>query len=397
LQTSHNINEIVAFLKLTIYINPTYYSISTPQREKLNKMFGKVSDDSFTHIFDLSLDSEDSRLGFHQNSSGSYANNHKMTGNGSGNNGGHVHIHSSNSSSPMSSRRDFSSSPSTPSSSSSLPLEAAFSQFAASFSSLLADKESAASAAINLDKKISELERLRNKINNSSSDNGSCHSSASSTTSSSSSSNTSSSAASQQQQSKVNTSRYKTELCRPFSEHGTCKYGDKCQFAHGQAELRSVTRHPKYKTDLCRTYHSVGFCPYGPRCHFVHNLDEVTNEPSNNQGPPQAQKQQQQQQSPSSFSTSTNKTIGSGRIISANKMPEEQQQQQQQQQQQKIKPLPMFDTVRNNNNQQLQNNRGNLFGTQNPTGWNPLNSSNIFNNVEQDQKPRLPVFSTLSK
>ena len=113
-------------------------------------------------------------------------------------------------------------------------------------------------------------------------------------------------------------------------------------------------------------------------------------EPSNNQGPPQAQKQQQQQ-SPSSFSTSTNKTIGSGRIISANKMPEDQQQQQ------KIKPLPMFDTRNNNNQQQLQNNRGNLFGTQNPSGWNPLNASNIFNNVEENQKPRLPVFSTLSK
>ena len=118
------------------------------------------------------------------------------------------------------------------------------------------------------DKKISELERLRNKINNSDS-----HSSASSTTSSSSNGSTSTSSAA----SKVNTSRYKTELCRPFSEHGTCKYGEKCQFAHGQAELRSVSRHPKYKTDLCRTYHSVGFCPYGPRCHFVHNLDEVTN------------------------------------------------------------------------------------------------------------------------
>ena len=117
------------------------------------------------------------------------------------------------------------------------------------------------------DKKISELERLRNKINS----NSDSHSSASSTTSSSCSTSTSAA------QSKVNTSRYKTELCRPFSEHGTCKYGEKCQFAHGQAELRSVTRHPKYKTDLCKTYHSVGFCPYGPRCHFVHNLDEVTN------------------------------------------------------------------------------------------------------------------------
>jgi len=68
--------------------------------------------------------------------------------------------------------------------------------------------------------------------------------------------------------------RYKTELCRPYQENGTCKYGDKCQFAHGRAELRPVARHPKYKTDLCKTYHTTGLCPYGPRCHFIHNDDE---------------------------------------------------------------------------------------------------------------------------
>ncbi|KAL2082372.1 hypothetical protein ACEWY4_022190 [Coilia grayii] len=72
----------------------------------------------------------------------------------------------------------------------------------------------------------------------------------------------------------VNSSRYKTELCRPFEEHGTCKYGEKCQFAHGHQELRSLSRHPKYKTELCRTFHSIGFCPYGPRCHFIHNAEE---------------------------------------------------------------------------------------------------------------------------
>lgn len=75
----------------------------------------------------------------------------------------------------------------------------------------------------------------------------------------------------------VNTSRYKTELCRPFEEAGECKYGDKCQFAHGMQELRNLQRHPKYKTELCRTFHSVGFCPYGPRCHFVHNAEEARN------------------------------------------------------------------------------------------------------------------------
>jgi len=69
-------------------------------------------------------------------------------------------------------------------------------------------------------------------------------------------------------------SRYKTEMCRPYQDEGVCKYGDKCQFAHGFEELRSVNRHPKYKTDLCRTYHKKGFCPYGPRCHFIHDLVE---------------------------------------------------------------------------------------------------------------------------
>ena len=72
----------------------------------------------------------------------------------------------------------------------------------------------------------------------------------------------------------INSSRYKTELCRPFEESGHCKYGDKCQFAHGGHELRNLARHPKYKTDLCRTFHTIGFCPYGPRCHFIHNEDE---------------------------------------------------------------------------------------------------------------------------
>jgi hypothetical protein len=78
-----------------------------------------------------------------------------------------------------------------------------------------------------------------------------------------------------QQQQPQATSRYKTELCRPFEENGKCKYGDKCQFAHGKHEVRHLVRHPKYKTELCRTYHTSGFCPYGPRCHFIHNQDDL--------------------------------------------------------------------------------------------------------------------------
>ncbi|KAI5827579.1 hypothetical protein K523DRAFT_278691 [Schizophyllum commune Tattone D] len=63
---------------------------------------------------------------------------------------------------------------------------------------------------------------------------------------------------------------YKTELCRSWEEKGTCRYGAKCQFAHGEEELRTVQRHPKYKTEICRTFWVSGSCPYGKRCCFIH-------------------------------------------------------------------------------------------------------------------------------
>ncbi|KAJ7303973.1 hypothetical protein JRQ81_011489 [Phrynocephalus forsythii] len=77
-----------------------------------------------------------------------------------------------------------------------------------------------------------------------------------------------------QGEARAGSSRYKTELCRTFEESGTCKYGPKCQFAHGSGELRGLSRHPKYKTEPCRTFHTSGICPYGSRCHFIHNADE---------------------------------------------------------------------------------------------------------------------------
>jgi len=72
--------------------------------------------------------------------------------------------------------------------------------------------------------------------------------------------------------------RYKTELCRGFQESGSCKYGNKCQFAHGEAELRGLYRHPKYKTEPCRTFYNFGYCPYGTRCHFIHE-EKISNSP----------------------------------------------------------------------------------------------------------------------
>ncbi|KAG7278660.1 hypothetical protein CRUP_014015 [Coryphaenoides rupestris] len=94
----------------------------------------------------------------------------------------------------------------------------------------------------------------------------------------------------------LSSSRYKTELCRSFAESSVCKYGNKCQFAHGLDELRDLNRHPKYKTEPCRTFHTIGFCPYGIRCHFVHNNEDEQEQP--------------RPRSSSSSSTSSSSTTG---------------------------------------------------------------------------------------
>lgn len=72
-----------------------------------------------------------------------------------------------------------------------------------------------------------------------------------------------------------NQNLYKTELCRSWRDFRTCRYGSKCQFAHGEHELRALVRHPKYKTEHCKTYAAIGYCPYAHRCRFIHP-DEKT-------------------------------------------------------------------------------------------------------------------------
>ncbi|THH18099.1 hypothetical protein EW146_g2827 [Bondarzewia mesenterica] len=79
---------------------------------------------------------------------------------------------------------------------------------------------------------------------------------------------------------------YKTELCRSWEEKGTCRYGPKCQFAHGEEEIRKVSRHPKYKTEICRTFWVSGSCPYGKRCCFIHTELPASGAPPGADGAP---------------------------------------------------------------------------------------------------------------
>ncbi|KAL1921536.1 uncharacterized protein VTP21DRAFT_11252 [Calcarisporiella thermophila] len=63
---------------------------------------------------------------------------------------------------------------------------------------------------------------------------------------------------------------YRTEMCRTFEEKGYCPYGNKCEYAHSEAELRPIYRPWNFKTKPCRTFHEKGHCPYGKRCHYRH-------------------------------------------------------------------------------------------------------------------------------
>ncbi|KAL7641354.1 UNVERIFIED_CONTAM: hypothetical protein RMT77_008493 [Armadillidium vulgare] len=69
-------------------------------------------------------------------------------------------------------------------------------------------------------------------------------------------------------------SKYKTELCRSYQVHGYCKYGIRCNYAHGVTQIRIAYRHGKYKTRNCQSYHETGFCRYGARCSFIHDAEE---------------------------------------------------------------------------------------------------------------------------
>ncbi|KAJ9528442.1 hypothetical protein QJQ45_020276, partial [Haematococcus lacustris] len=99
----------------------------------------------------------------------------------------------------------------------------------------------------------------------------------------------------------------KTRLCEEFMNTGSCKYGDRCTFAHGSNELRQPPNQSSFaaaqarpytdrpglnkeihKTRLCERFMSTGACNYGSRCTFAHGSHELRKPgqamPAHNQG-----------------------------------------------------------------------------------------------------------------
>ena len=71
---------------------------------------------------------------------------------------------------------------------------------------------------------------------------------------------------------KIDKTKFKTEMCKNWIEQGYCRYGTKCQFAHGNVEviIKKDPVHDKYKSKQCKQFHEKAFCPYGKRCQFRH-------------------------------------------------------------------------------------------------------------------------------
>ena len=71
---------------------------------------------------------------------------------------------------------------------------------------------------------------------------------------------------------KTNICKFKTEMCKNFSENGYCPYGEKCQFAHGAHELVAVCGQGKRRCEKkkCRSFWQKSMCGYGTRCQFSH-------------------------------------------------------------------------------------------------------------------------------
>ena len=94
------------------------------------------------------------------------------------------------------------------------------------------------------------------------------------------------------QPNKVNNAKYKTILCKHFNTPQGCGYGQKCQFAHGNAELRSnasqcnpLIRNQNsmlnYKIAKCKNWERDCVCKYGALCTFAHGDKDIRDKNAN--------------------------------------------------------------------------------------------------------------------
>lgn len=82
----------------------------------------------------------------------------------------------------------------------------------------------------------------------------------------------------------IDRTKFKTELCKNWVEQGYCRYGKRCQFAHGNLDVKDKNQptNDLYKSRTCKSFHKrkIAHCLYGNRCQFRHE-DRQFNEIKN--------------------------------------------------------------------------------------------------------------------
>ena len=95
-----------------------------------------------------------------------------------------------------------------------------------------------------------------------------------------------------------NNIKYKTVLCKHFGTPQGCSYGEKCQFAHGEQDLKHVDGNMltqnymmpmnnkqkdamNYKIVKCKNWEKDKTCKYGAHCTFAHGDAELRNKSDN--------------------------------------------------------------------------------------------------------------------
>ena len=81
--------------------------------------------------------------------------------------------------------------------------------------------------------------------------------------------------------------KYKTSMCKYKTNHGYCKNGDSCIFAHSSSELRAKNfdgngnmmmeggSRNMAKTAMCKYQANYGNCKNGDSCIFAHSSSEL--------------------------------------------------------------------------------------------------------------------------
>ncbi|CAH9058465.1 unnamed protein product [Cuscuta europaea] len=79
---------------------------------------------------------------------------------------------------------------------------------------------------------------------------------------------------------------YKRDKCLFWEDSGSCRLGSKCQFAHGQEELRQARLTTKSnRNEICKLS-NMGACSYAIKCNYFH-LQEPDKEPEESEKEPE--------------------------------------------------------------------------------------------------------------